>query len=104
MRKANLSVQRTALRIWEGGNHTPWTWGGVVGSMENLVKRRGQSAWLFFQMARLHQEGYICEVCLFWDQGLCLRCLGYNLPAMEVNMENSGRQDFCVMISDNVLP
>ena len=51
MREANLSVQRAALRIWEGGNHTSGTWGGVVGSMENLVERRGQSARLFFHMA-----------------------------------------------------
>ena len=49
MREANLSVQRTALRIWEGGIHIPGTC--VVGSMDNLVKRRGQSAWPSFQMA-----------------------------------------------------
>ena len=50
IREANSSVQTAALRIWEGENHTSGTWGGVVGSMENLVKRRGQSARLFFQM------------------------------------------------------
>ena len=51
MSEANSFIQRTALRIWEGGSHAPGTWGGVVGGMEFLVKRRGQSARLFFKMA-----------------------------------------------------
>ena len=36
----------------------------------------------------LHQEGYFCEVWLFWDEGIYPKCSSHKLLAMDVNMKN----------------
>lgn len=104
MREANLSVQGTALCIWEKrklySGDPGWRFWGYGTSSE---EKRAVGAAVLQDGSCLHQEGYFLEVCLFWDEGLCPTCSGHKLPAMDFNMNNNGRQDFCVMTLDNVL-